>query len=210
MGGCHSFGGGGVDDGVATPVQARGPAELLNLGRDAEIYFARGGRVWYEEVSLFFLSSSTTFFFRIKIYVFVEGFKFFFLIVFWPKVIPDLNMSLYLCVCVSCLARTSLPQPYTLTNPPIQSLTHPPKNPRLRRRLETTPDRWMKNTTSRFAQAMAWCWRDCSIYLRPRRRSTAAARVNTRTKAAAATTTAASTPAWLSFYAIRILTSAAA
>lgn len=74
MGGCHSFGGGGGDDGVATPVQARSPAELLNLGRDAEIYFARGGRVWYEEVSLFFFSR--------------RGF-------FFPLVFPDQNLHVF-------------------------------------------------------------------------------------------------------------------
>jgi hypothetical protein len=51
MGNCQSFGGSG-DDAVANPGVGRGPAELLNLGREAEVYFARGGRVWYEEVSL--------------------------------------------------------------------------------------------------------------------------------------------------------------
>ena len=55
MGGCQSCGAGasgsGGSDEVVGPVAARSPAELLNLGREAEMYFAKGGRRWYEEVS---------------------------------------------------------------------------------------------------------------------------------------------------------------
>jgi hypothetical protein len=46
MGGCQSCGGSGGDDSG----DSHGPAELLNLGTEAEAYFATGGRAWYEEV----------------------------------------------------------------------------------------------------------------------------------------------------------------
>lgn len=50
MGACQSCGGPGSDEGVIAPGVPRSPAELLNLGPEAELYFAKGGRVFYEQV----------------------------------------------------------------------------------------------------------------------------------------------------------------